>query len=145
MLAPLSAHNTGRIDTQASISATLLQYARDLYHRVGNGRRLIAKSSADARGKCFASIKEAVGTEGLWEHTDVLEVDNADSVRVEEEVLLLDVGVVDVILPERGQELLRLHLSWKLPRTSPAAPIPLCDRKGSISGHENGQVRDSNL
>ena len=121
----LSAHNTGRIDTQAGIPTTLLQYARDLYHRVGNGRRLIAESSADAGGKGFASIEEAVGTEGLWEHADVLEVDDADSARVEEEVLLLDVGVVDVILPERGQELLRLHLSWEWPRTPPAAPIPL--------------------
>lgn len=32
------------------------------------------------------------------------EVDDADSALVKEEVLLLDVGVVDAILSERGQE-----------------------------------------
>lgn len=65
-------------------------------------------------------------------------------VRVEEEVPLLDVGVVDATtLLERGQELL-LDRGGQ-PRARPAEPRRLWESKGSMTSRENGQVRDSNL
>ena len=75
----------------------------------------------------------------------MLEVYDPDFlVRVEEEVLLLDVGVVDATTPlERGQELL-LNRGGK-PRGRPAALRRLWERNNSITSHENGQMRDSNL
>jgi len=91
------------------------------------------------------NIEEGVGLEFLREHTDVLEVYDPDFVvRVEEEVLLLDVGVVDATTPlERGQELL-LNRGGQ-PRTRSAALRRLWERNGSITSRENGQLRDSNL
>lgn len=140
----LSAHKTGRIHTEASRPATLLKYVRELHHRVSSARRLIAKFSADAGGEGLANIEEGVGLEDLREHADVLEVDDADFARVKEEVLLLDVGVVDAAtLLERGQEL--LHNRRGRPRGRPAEPRRLWERNGSITSHENGQVRDSNI
>ena len=76
----------------------------------------------------------------------MLEVYDPDFlVRVEEEVLLLDVGVVDATTPlERGQELL-LDRGGK-PRGRPAALRRLWERNDLITSHElNGQMRDSNL
>ena len=99
-----SAHKIGRIHTQAGIPATLLKEVRSRHHRSGISRRLIAKFSADVGGKVLVNIEEGVGLEFLWEHADVLEVYDANFlVRVEEEILLLDVGVVDTTTPlERG-------------------------------------------
>ena len=101
----LSAHKIGRIHTQAGIPATLLKEGRGPHHRIGIFRRLIAKFSADVGGKLHVNIEEGVGLEFLREHADVLEVYDVNFlVRVEEEVLLLDVGVVDTTTPlERGR------------------------------------------
>ena len=53
------------------------------------------ESTADRGGEGVVSIVEGVGAERQWEHSDVLEVDHPDAiVCVNEEVVLLDVGVV---------------------------------------------------
>lgn len=75
----------------------------------------------------------------------MLEVDDADFARVnvKKKVPLIDVGVEDGIVSERGHEL--LHIDCERP-IAPSAPlIPLRERNGSISSHEYDQVRDSNL
>ena len=136
-------HKPGRTHTQAGIPATLLEYARDLHRRVSSAQRLIAKFTADAGCKGLANIEEGVGLEDLREHADVLEVDDADFVRVEEEVVLLDVGVVDAAtLPERGQELLQNRGERRCSRPEKRR---LWERNDSTTNHENGQVQDSNL
>lgn len=62
---------------------------------------MIAKRSADLRGKGFANVEEGEGLEDLRKHADVLKVDDPDSFRIDEEVLLLDVRVVDsTMVPE---------------------------------------------
>lgn len=102
----LSAHKTGQIHTQVGIPANHLKNGRDLHQRPSSARRLVAKFEAHADGKGPGTIEEGEGLEGLREHADVLEVDDVDFVRVEEEVLLLDVGVVDATtVPEGGREL----------------------------------------
>lgn len=55
-------------------------------------------------GKVLANIEEGVGLEFPREHADVLEVYDPDTfVRVEEEVVLMDVGVANATTPpERG-------------------------------------------
>jgi len=115
-------------NSQAGIPATLLKDGRGRHHRISIFRRLIAKFSTDVGGKLHANIKEGVGLEFLREHADVLEVyDPKFLVRVEEKVLLLDVGVVDTTsLLERGRELL-LNRGGQ-PRGRPAALRRLWER-----------------
>ena len=74
----------------------------------------------------------------------MLEVYDANFlVRVEEEVLLLDVGVVDTsTLLERGREILLNR--GRQPHGRPAVLRRLWE-KLFITSPENGQVRDSNL
>ena len=96
---------TGRICAEPRTSpATLPKYVRDRHHPISITRRFKAEFSADTGSKPVADIEEGVDLEDLGEYPYVLKVDDADFVRrVEEKILLLNVGVIDATsLSERG-------------------------------------------
>ena len=91
----------------------------------------MTKVLADAGNKGTRDIEKAVCMEGLREHADVLEVNDADTLRrnvrdVAEEVVGMIYG--EIIRQRDG--------SWPFPQ---AARKPLLDRDSSITSHKSSQ------
>ena len=93
---------------------------------------MIIKVAVDGCSKGIANIEEAVPLEGLWEHADVLEVNDVEtsSLDVEEEVAFANVGVTDGELIRQGDG--QCRVSW-------AARKRLREKNGSIGSY--GRLR----
>ena len=86
----LSAGNTGRMLTHVGVICW------STAEIVGKTRRPMSRVPADVGGKGIRDIEKAVRLEGLWEHADVLEAKDGDTLRqdvrdIVEEVVLADV------------------------------------------------------